>query len=164
MDLAGWVVLLHVLGAFAFAAGHGVSALMSFKLRSERDPVRIGALLDFSQYSMTLMGIGFLVLLVSGIVSGFIGEYWGNLWLWTAIVLLVVVTGGMTPLVASHYTKVRHAVGKRAMSDKKDAPDPVPASPAELEALLVAPTPWIAASLGGIGFVVIVWLMIAKPF
>jgi uncharacterized membrane protein len=164
MDLGHYVVLLHVLGAFTFVAGHGVSALMAFKLRSERDPVRIGAILDFSQYSMSLMGIGFLVLLASGIASGFIGLYWGDLWLWTSIVLLVVLTGGMTPLVASHYNRVRHAVGIRGMGDKKDAPDPIPASPAELEALLAAPTPWIATAFGGIGFVAIVWLMMAKPF
>jgi hypothetical protein len=41
MDWHPWIVYAHVLGAFAFAAGHGVAATMAFRLRSERDPSRM---------------------------------------------------------------------------------------------------------------------------
>ena len=46
MEWHPWIVYAHVLGAFAFAAGHGVAATMAFRLRSERDPSRIAAILD----------------------------------------------------------------------------------------------------------------------
>ena len=42
------LIYAHVLGALAFAAGHGVAATMAFRLRSERDPSRIAAILDYS--------------------------------------------------------------------------------------------------------------------
>ena len=47
MEWHPWIVYAHVLGAFAFAAGHGVAATMAFRLRSERDPSRIAAILDY---------------------------------------------------------------------------------------------------------------------
>src|ERR671923_1810848 len=76
MDWHPWIVYAHVLGAFAFAAGHGVAATMAFRLRSERDPKRIAAILDYSLWQLSprsLMSIGFIVLFVSGIAAGFTG-------------------------------------------------------------------------------------------
>jgi hypothetical protein len=49
MDLTpyvAWIVFAHVLGAFMFAAGHGVSMFVVFQARRERDRGRLGALLD----------------------------------------------------------------------------------------------------------------------
>jgi hypothetical protein len=43
-DWHPWIVYAHVLGAFAFAAGHGVAATMAFRFRFERDPSRIAAI------------------------------------------------------------------------------------------------------------------------
>ena len=167
MDWHPWIVYAHVLGAFAFAAGHGVSATMAFRLRSERDPARIAALLDLSLWSLSplsLMSIGFIVLLLSGIAAGFTGGYWGHLWIWVAIVLLVAITVLMTPVGAGHYNKVRAAIGQKPPREKTDAPPPAPLPPDQLEALLTASTPWILLALGGIGFAAIVLLMVFKPF
>ena len=49
MDLTpyiGWIVFIHVLGAFVFAAGHGVSMFVAFQVRRETDRARMAALLD----------------------------------------------------------------------------------------------------------------------
>jgi hypothetical protein len=162
-----WIVYAHVLGAFAFAAGHGVAVTMAFRLRSERDPARIAAILDFSLWQVSpksLMSIGFLVLFLSGIAAGFTGGYWGRLWIWVALALLVVITVLMTPMAAGHYNKVRAAIGQRPPRDKSDAPPPAPLPPEQLERLLLAPIPWVLAALGGIGFAVILLLMLFKPF
>jgi hypothetical protein len=167
MDWHPWIVYAHVLGAFAFAAGHGVAATMAFRLRSERDPARIAAILDFSLWQVSprsLMSIGFLVLFLSGIAAGFTGGHWGRLWIWVAIGLLVVITGMMTPVAAGHYNKVRAAIGQKPPRDKGDEPPPAPLPADQLEALLMAPTPWILALVGGVGFAAIVLLMIFKPF
>ncbi len=167
MEWHPWIVYAHVLGAFAFAAGHGVSATMAFRLRSERDPARIAAILDLSLWSVSptsLMSIGFIVLFVSGIAAGFTGEYWGHLWIWIAIALLVVISGLMTPVGAGHYNKVRAAIGQKLPRDKSDTPPPAPLPPDQLEALLTASTPWLLVALGGIGFAAIVLLMMFKPF
>jgi hypothetical protein len=167
MDWHPWLVYTHVLGAFAFAAGHGVSATMAFRLRRERDPIRIGAILDLSLYSLSpasLMTIGFVVLLLSGIAAGFEGAYWGRAWIWASIVLLIMVTGLMTPFAAQHYNKVRAAVGQKAPRDRSDVPPPPPLPLEQLEPLLMSPRPWQLAAVGGIGFALIVYLMVVKPF
>lgn len=167
MDWHPWIVYAHVLGAFAFAAGHGVAATMAFRLRSERDQSRIAAILDYSLWQLSprsLMSTGFLVLFVSGIAAGFTGAYWGRLWIWVAIGLLVVITGLMTPVAAGHYNKVRTAIGQKLPRDKSDTPAPAPLPPDQLEALLMAPTPWILVGVGGIGFAAILLLMMFKPF
>jgi hypothetical protein len=167
MDWYPWIVYAHVLGAFAFAAGHGVSATMAFRLRSERDPGRIAAILDFSLWQVSptsLMSVGFVVLFLSGIAAGFLGGYWGRLWIWVAIVLLVLIAGLMTPVAAGHYNKVRAAIGQKPPRDRSDAPPPAPLPPDQLESLLMAPTPWILVGMGGIGFAAILLLMMFKPF
>jgi len=167
MEWHQWIVYAHILGAFAFAAGHGVSATVAFRLRTERDPVRIGTLLDLSLYSVSptaLMSIGLIVLFLSGIAAGFTGGYWGKGWIWASLVLLVVISGLMTPLGGMHYNKVRVAIGQKAPRDKTDAPPPMPLPADQLERLLVSPRPWQLAALGGIGFAVIVLLMLFKPF
>ncbi len=167
MEWHPWIVFGHVLGAFAFAAGHGVAMALAFRLRSERDPSRIAAILDMSLWMLSpksLMSIGFIVLFLSGIAAGFTGGYWGRLWIWVAIGLLVVITGLMTPIGAGQYNKVRAAIGQRPPRDKSDAPPPAPLPADQLEALLMSPTPWILTVLGGVGFAVIVLLMMFKPF
>lgn len=167
MEWHPWVVYAHVLGAFAFAGGHGVSATMAFRLRTERDPARIGTILDLSLYSLSptsLMSVGFIVLFLSGVAAGFTGEYWGKGWIWASLVLLVLITGLMTPLGGMHYNKVRAAIGQKAPRDKSDAPPPAPLPADQLELLLLARRPWLLTAIGGTGFALIVYLMVFKPF
>lgn len=167
LDWHPWIVYAHVLGAFAFATGHGVSVTMAFRLRSERDPARIAAILDLSLWSLSpasLMSIGFVVLLLSGIAAGFTGGYWGRFWIWVALVLLVLIAGLMTPLGTGYYNKVRAAIGQKPPRDKSDTPVPAPLPPEELEPLLMSPRPWVLVVLGGIGFAAILLLMLFKPF
>jgi hypothetical protein len=167
MDLtpySGWIVFLHVAGAFLFAAGHGVSVFMAFQVRRERDTARIGALLDISAASLTAAGIGLLVLLVAGIVAGIVLGSFGRAWIWVSLVLLVVIGGVMTPLGAIYFNKVRAAIGQRSRNLKPDQPGPVPVSASELQALLDTRRPEQLLLVGGGGFLVILWLMMFRPF
>ena len=164
MDWYPWVVTLHVLGAFLFVFGHGASAFAALRLRRERDPARIGAMLEVSTASFVTMGIGWLVLLAAGIVATFMGNLWGEAWIWISLVIFVVLTGYMTPRAAGWTRQVRHAIGVKAASDKKDAPDPTPASPEELDQILRSPRVFEVTAVGGIGLAVIIFLMILKPF
>ena len=77
MDWYPWIVLLHVLGAFGFVFAHGASAFAAFRIRSERDPARVAALLDMSGTSLGLMYVSLLILLIGGIAAGFVGSWWG---------------------------------------------------------------------------------------
>src|SRR5712671_3955506 len=127
MDLTpylGWLRFLHVAGAIAFAAGHGVSLFVAFQLRHERDRARLGALLDLSSRSLTVAGIGLLILFISGIASGIALGSFGQAWIWVAIVLLVVIAGAMNPVGTMYFGRIRAALGQRTRGLKPADPDP----------------------------------------
>lgn len=159
-----WIVFLHVAGTFAFVAGHGVSMFVAFQLRKERDRARLGALLDLSGWSLGTAGIGLLVLFVSGILAGIVLGSFGKAWIWIALVLFIVIAALMTPVGGKYLTGIRIALGQRTRALKPADPDPVPATDAELEALLVSKAPETLLLLGGGGFLVILWLMMFRPF
>lgn len=159
-----WIVFLHVAGTFMFVAGHGVSLFVVFQVRKERDRARLGALLDLSGWSLGLAGIGMLVLFLSGILAGIVLGSFGKAWIWIALVLFIVIAMLMTPVGGKYLTAIRVALGQRTRGLKPADPDPVPASDAELEGLLVSRAPETLLLLGGGGFLVIVWLMMFRPF
>ena len=169
MDLTGlrpWLALIHVLAAFGFFAVHGASMIVMLRLRGERDRARIGTLLDVSASSIGLL-YGFLgLLLLAGILGGIAGGWWtsGRWWLWTAVALLVLVIGAMYGLMTPYYGGLRNAVGLQTQSDVKAGRMPVPASDEELAVILASTRPLAGAAIGIIGMVLIVWLMMAKPF
>src|SRR5215211_5355736 len=103
MDLSPyhlWFVFIHVVGVFIFLLGHGISAGVLWRLRSERDPAAVRTLLDFSRRSIGFMGVGFLIWFLGGILAGFSGNYWttGSYWIWASLALAIVVMIAMTPL------------------------------------------------------------------
>jgi hypothetical protein len=158
-----FVVLLHVLGAFAFVAAHGVSMVVAFRLRGERDRARQSSLLELSGTSVGLMYIGLALLLVAGIVAGFMGDYWGRAWIWAALATLIVVIAVMYIVATPFYGRMRAAAGVPGAELIAARLEPPP-TPADLDALATSNRPLLLAAVGGIGLVVIVWLMVAKPF
>lgn len=167
MDLTpyiGWIVFVHVLSAFVFAAGHGVSMFVAFQVRRETDRGRIASLLDISGGSLAAAGIGLLVLLASGILAGIVLQSFGRAWIWASLVMLIVIGGAMTPLGIGYFNGIRKALGQRTRDIKKDAPDPVPASDADLALARNTNRPEVLLAIGGGGFAVILWLMMFKPF
>jgi hypothetical protein len=167
MDLTpyiGWIIFLHVLGAFMFVAGHGVSMFVAFRVRAETDRARMAALLDFSGTALVIAYIGLLLLFVAGIVAGIVLGSWGRAWIWVALVMFIVIAVAMTPLGINYFNRLRLALGMRTRNLKPTDPDPVPASDAALAAILQAKNPELLLAVGGGGFVVILWLMMFKPF
>jgi hypothetical protein len=167
MDLTpylGWIVFLHVLGAFLFVAGHGVSIAVAYRVRAERDPARLLAYLDLSAWSLNLAGIGLLVLLAAGIVAGIVAGSFGRAWIWVSLVLFVVIGGLMTPLGGIPLSKIRVALGQRTRSMKPADPDPVAQPMDQVVPMLEGLRPGLLATIGGGGFVVILYLMMFKPF
>jgi hypothetical protein len=163
-----WWVFLHLLGAFGFLLAHGVSVAMALSLRRERDPERIKALLDLSRVTIGLAYISLLVLLTGGIVSGFLGHWWSQAWIWTALALLIVLIVVMGWLGTGYYDQVRIAVGTQpTLGSRRKAwlrDQPPPASASELSALLTSSRPLLLTWMGVIGLAVILWLMVLKPF
>ena len=164
MDLTRLIVFLHVLGAFMFVAGHGVSMFTVFQVRKERDRTKLAALLDLSGWSLAVAGIGLLVLLISGIVAGVMLESWGRLWIWVSLALFLVIGIAMTPIGGSYLRAIRVGIGQRPRNAKPGDPDPTPVSDGELAALQASNRPEILLWIGAGGFVVILYLMMFRPF
>ncbi|MGH2446642.1 MAG: DUF2269 family protein [Candidatus Limnocylindria bacterium] len=152
-----WVVFLHVAGAFGFVLAHGVSVSVMFRLRTERKRERIETLIELSSTSMTAFYASILLLLGAGILAGFIGSWWRMLWIWVSLGLFIAIAVAMYPLASSYFRRVRAAVGTR----QSGAPV---ASDEEVDELLASSRPLIIALVGYGGILVILWLMIFKPF
>jgi MFS family permease len=162
MDWYPWIVFIHAGTVLLFFMAHGASMAVAFTIRSEQNPDRLRALLDLSRAAMgpavsALAAIGIL----TGIVAGFMGDWWGQLWIWISLVLLLAVAFAMTPLMAMRLNAMRAAAGQASPRQK----DPPPVEDlGELRRLQAAwnPMPLAAAGIGS--FLVILYLMLVKPF
>lgn len=161
-----WMVFLHVCGAFGFLLSHGVPALASLKLRSETDRSRIAALLDLSSNPLTawITWGSFVLMLVAGVVAGFMGSWWRTGWIWAAIGVLVVVSVAMSLLGSRHMNELRQAVGLPWFDGRRQQPGGSGLSDEELAQRLSSPRPFTVAWIGFAGIAVLIWLMMFKPF
>jgi Predicted integral membrane protein (DUF2269) len=152
-----WIVFLHVAGAFGFLLAHGVSVAVLLRLRSERKRDRITTLLDLSSSSMTGFYASIVVLLAAGTLAGFIGNWWRMVWIWASLGLFLAIAAAMYPLATAYLRRVRAAVGKR--------PSGAPmASDEEIDEVLGSGRPVLIAVIGFGGLLVILWMMMFKPF
>ena len=151
-----WVVFGHILGALLFMLAHGASAAVVFRLRRERDPDAVRVLLNLSGMTIPVTYIGLLLLIGAGIWAGMSGGWFsaGALWLWVSIVLLVVILGAMYGLLTPAFKRLRETVGDGS----------APVDQTALDGALAAPGPMIGAGIGLVGVLLILWLMVLKPF
>ena len=159
-----WIVFLHVLGAFAFVMAHGASANVAFKLRRETSRERIAALLDLSTAYFSRMYLALLVIALTGIGLGFLGNWWGQGWIWLVLVLLFSKLFSMSVMGARSFTQLRKVAGLPYFEGMKSQPAVPPASPEEIAARAAAINPIPTAVVGFGGLALVVWLMMFKPF
>lgn len=157
------IIFLHVIGVFGFLLAHGVSMGVMLQLRRERNVAVIRALLDLSILSLRIMYVFFILLVVAGVIAGFIGNWWGRWWIWTALALLVVTYIVMGALGSGYFTKIRQALGIKPYRTSEASSAQI-ASEAELNTLLSSSQPLIVTGIGFIALVLILWLMMFKPF
>jgi hypothetical protein len=167
-DLHTWIVFIHVAGVIVFLIAHGVSVGVVLRLRIERDPAAVRTLVELSRGSIMAMSLGALIWLVAGIVAGFTGKggagWWttGSYWIWTSLVLAIVIIGLMTPMGRIYLNRIRAAVGvdlKTGVVAPGFQVDPV-----ALETAVRSGNPTLLAAIGVGGLLILLWLMVFKPF
>ena len=156
------LVFLHVLAVFGFLMAHGVTVGVYFALHRERNVDRIRLLLQLSSKAVIIMDIALLLLLVCGIIAGFIGQWWGHVWIWLSLGLLIALLGAMELMGVRTFNGLRVGVGLASSRGEKPLPEPMSAE--ELDALLNRTQPLQLTAIGFSGLAVIAWLMIFKPF
>lgn len=166
MTLYAAIVFIHAATILLFFIVHGTSMAVGFRLKRQRDPAGARALLDLSSWAMGLpAGITVVVGLLTGIAAGIMGGWFGELWIWVSLVLFLAVAGVMTPMAASRLKAIRAAAGTAPINPfSRAAPEPPEPNPAELTRLLDEWNPVPIALLGLTSFLIILWLMLFKPF
>jgi low affinity Fe/Cu permease len=151
-----WWKLLHILGVLGFVLFHGVSILVAFRLREERDRTRIAELLQFSGSAVVGMYVSLVALIVFGVVAGFAGKWWGYWWIWISLGLLVLTMVEMGVVARSYYERVKDAIQLR--------PSGVPRrSDEDLDQLLRSRLAMFNAVWGLVALIAITALMVWKP-
>jgi hypothetical protein len=152
-----WFVFAHLLGLVLFAVCHGASVFMAFRLRGERDPAVVDALLKTGQLSVGPMYIGLVLLGVGGLGAAAGANLWGEPWILASIAVFVVVLAVMWSVGSPYYMGLRKTLEERG-------PDGRPAiEPAALATMLDTRRPDVLTAVGTIGLVLLVWLMVVKP-
>lgn len=152
-----WWLFLHITGVLAFVGAHGVSMVVLYRIRGERDRQRIAELIAFSGTTTRPMYISLGVLTLGGVGAGLTLHLFSAWWLWISIIILLVTIGLMTALAKPYFRKITAACEVR--------PSGVPrVSDEELEQLLGSGEALVITAIGGIGLLAILYLMLFKPF
>ena len=161
-----WLVYIHILATFAFLLTHGVSSVVALRLRKQRDPAVARAWLELNTSGGVIAVFygSLLILLISGVINGFMGKWWGSGWIWLSLVLLIGIIVSMGLIGSRYYSQVRKALGMAWFDGRKEHPAGEPASAEEIEALLAGGPAITLTVIGFGGIAVILWLMMFKPF
>ena len=155
-----WVVYLHVTAVFVFLVQHAVDILVTFKLRQQTEPEGIYTMYSFMLNNNTRnLRITYLLIILTGAIAGIITPWWRQGWMWTALgvmILIWIVMGRFGPI----YLTAVDNIAEEAMKNKAD--------PAAIErfrtGLKARWEPEIMAITSVIGLLIILWLMMFKPF
>jgi hypothetical protein len=148
-------VFLHIAGVLGFLAGHGAVWVASLRLRRERDPDRVRAVLDLIGAASPITN-GFLgLLLLGGIGAGVQGNVWSQGWIGLALVLVLAVTAFGSIVLPRHLRAVRAAL---------DGGRPGAQTGASLDGLLASSRPMLVSTVEAVVIVIILYLMVFKPF
>jgi 4-hydroxybenzoate polyprenyltransferase len=139
-----WIVFIHIASVLGLLLVHPVT--VAFHLKEERDDTKIRELLEVSEAASTLRWVFFWLTVVSGVVLGFMGSWWGSAWIWVALVLFLLIA-----VVMNRY-------GGRMIDQIADT-----RNDAEMERLLTRFRPGILAVTGTGGLLLILYLMLFKP-
>ena len=150
---------LHVLSAMAYFLFHGAVASVTFALRREPGPKRIEALSAVMVFAYAGAPIAGVALVLTGIVMGFMGRWWGNRWLWTSLGLLLTIGVLMNRLGKPYMTEWFARARNREAQARKPARAGFAGAMRELFF-----HPMFFTLTGLIGLAIILWLMMFKPF
>jgi hypothetical protein len=151
-----WVLYAHIASAFVFLAAHGVSMVVLYRIRGERDRVKIMTLITLSGATTLPMYVALGAIVVSGVLAALKLESFGHWWVWVAIAILVATIGLMTAIAKPYFAKIKLACQVR--------PSGVPrTSDEELTEILRGPTAHVITAIGVIGLLAILYLMVFTP-
>jgi uncharacterized membrane protein len=150
-------VFIHIVGAVGFILSHGVSTGMALRIRHERSPDRIRALLQVSASATGVLYISILLLLLGGIVAGIDRDWFEQGWIGLALGVFVAEMIFMYAVTVPYYRRVRQVLTIEEAGGAAVGAD-------EISALVSSRVPVLSFWVGIVGLLFIVYLMVLKPF
>src|SRR3990172_349284 len=105
-------------------------------------------LLDLSGPTQGLMYLCLAVLLVAGIILGFLGRWWGMGWIWTSLALLVLAAVGMYLRASLPFNRIRQAAGLPYFDGRRAQPASAPEGDEAVKAAVASIRPAEVAAMG----------------
>jgi hypothetical protein len=164
MTIYRFIVLLHVLSALAFVMAHGVSMMMFFKVRNERNYENLCNYLDISSAAMRPAMLALHGVEATGIVLTLMVGWWRMGWIWVSLVLFVAIGVLMGKFASGYMRRVRKAMGMVSAKELKKGVRPQPAPYPQLMQVIETGRPKMVLSVGLSLMSMMVALMVLKPF
>jgi len=151
-----WFLFFHILAVLGLLGSHGVSVVVLYRIRRERDRRKILDLVTLSGETILPMYISVAALVVFGVLAGLKLHAFSHWWIWLAIFLLLATIGLMTALARPYFARVKLACEVRPSGVSRVADE-------ELAEILGSSTAHVIAAIGVIGLVAILYLMVFQP-
>ena len=151
-----WWKFIHLVGVVGFMAAHGTSIAATMMIRRMRDPQHISGILQLSATTVLSFYVSTLVLLVGGIGAGIRGRWFDQGWIWLSLGLLVAVGILMFPLARGYFRRIRTVIELMGSGTAVTQEDFV--------RVLNSGNPMLTVGTGSVALLLIVYLMVLKPF
>jgi uncharacterized membrane protein len=151
-----WWKFIHLIGVVGFMAAHGTSIAATMMIRRMRDPQHISGILQLSATTVLSFYVSTLVLLVGGIGAGIRGRWFDQGWIWLSLGLLVAVGILMFPLARGYFRRIRTVIELMGSGTAVTQEDFV--------RVLNSGNPMLTVGTGSVALLLIVYLMVLKPF
>jgi len=155
-----WVVYLHVTVIFIFLIQHAAEIIVTFKLREQKEPEGIFATYAFMPDNNSRnLRITYSLIIVTGAVAGFMSTWWKQGWMWSALGMMILIWVVMTR-VAPNYLNAVDAITDLALKNRDDK-SAIDKFRSDLKARREPEIMTVTSVIGGL---IILWLMMFKPF
>ncbi|HUG31262.1 MAG TPA: DUF2269 family protein [Acidimicrobiia bacterium] len=151
-----WWKFIHLAGVVGFVAAHGASMAATVLMRRIREPQQVSGVLQLSAATVGVFYVSTLVLLAGGIGAGVQGRWFDQGWIWVSLGLLVGVGILMFPMARGHFRRIRMVL---ELMDSGTA-----VSRDDFARVLDSGNPILTAGTGSVALLLIVYLMVLKPF
>jgi hypothetical protein len=156
-----WLLFLHIGSVFGFLLAHGIHVTIMWRWRQAEDP-ELGLTLFNGLPQVTLTRILLATVVASGIILGFLGDWWRQGWMWFSLFLLVLMWAAMYRW-GGGYFGLMGAAAEQAVEERQSGSGATE-SMAAYRATRLGWQPIGMMALGIGGLAAILWLMIFKPF
>lgn len=155
-----WLVFLHIGSVLALLTAHGIHATIAWRWRQAADP-ELGLTLFNGLPQIHATRLLVLAVIVTGIVLGFMGNWWGQAWIWISLAVLAAMWAVMYRWGGGYFGLVSEAA-TLAVDERNSGSGSTTAMTAyQATRLGWQPVALMAVGVGGLA--VILWLMIFKP-